>query len=106
MGAVFDSGGGGNALGGCPVCGSCEVTGDAWDMETDVRRGVVSAWQSVTCDDCGSAWDDVYELRHRENVRRGNRVGVSLARQGVGVSDWLDMAYEDRTACDDMGGVL
>lgn len=106
MARLVDSGGGDNALGGCPVCGSYEVTGDAWDMETDVRRGVVSAWQSVACDDCGSSWDDVYTLTGRENVRRGDRVEIATARQSVGVSDWLDMAYEDRTACDDMGGVL
>lgn len=84
----------------CPVCGSVEVTGGFVEVLDD------TAWQSVSCDDCGSSWDDVYVLTRRENVRRGDRVEIATARQSVGVADWLDMAYEDRTACDDMGGVL
>ena len=84
----------------CPVCGSTEVTGGFVEVLDN------AAWQSVDCDDCGSSWEDVYTLTGRENVRRGDRVEIATARQSVGVSDWLDMAYEDRTACDDMGGVL
>ena len=86
----------------CPVCGSSEVTGDNWDMDADIAQ----SWQRVTCDDCGSSWIDVYQFSHRENVRRGSRVAVALARVGADrvadrSTDWLDMAYEDRN-----GGTL
>lgn len=77
----------------CPVCGSVDVSGGFVEVLDD------TAWQSVDCDDCGSSWDDVYTLTGRENVRRGDRVEIATARQSVGVSDWLDMAYEDRNGC-------
>lgn len=73
----------------CPVCGSSEVTGDSWEMDAAAAQ----SWQEVSCDDCGSSWEDVYRFSHRENVRHGSRVGVALARVGadrVAMSEALD----------------
>lgn len=41
----------------CPFCGSEHM--NAGHLESDGDR---SAYQPVTCDECGSSWDDVYEL--------------------------------------------
>jgi len=84
----------------CPVCGSDDVTADDWEFDGS------QAWPSVTCDDCGSYWWDVFALVARENVVQGSRVDVATARRSApvvstpgGVADWLDMAYEDRNGC-------
>jgi hypothetical protein len=84
----------------CPVCGGDDVTADDWEFDGP------QSWQSVSCDDCGSYWSDVFALVARENVVRGNRVDVATARQSApvvstpgGVADWLDMAYEDKNGC-------
>jgi hypothetical protein len=86
--------------GGCPVCSSVEVTSLEWEEFDE------TAWQSMTCDDCGSSWHDVYFAAGRDNVRRGSRVDIATARQSApvvstpgGVADWLDMAYEDANGC-------
>ena len=71
----------------CPVCGSVEVTGGFVEVLDD------TAWQTVDCDDCGSSWEDVFTLSGQENVRRGDRVDVALARRG-----WTD--------CNDDGGAV
>lgn len=76
----------------CPVCWSSEVTGDSWEMDAAAAQ----SWQEVSCDDCGSSWDDVYRFSHRENVRHGSRVGVALARHLLDV-----LAAEDWAALED-----
>ena len=40
----------------CPYCGSQDVT--VSDMQADGD----TAWQAVTCDNCGKNWTDNYNL--------------------------------------------
>ena len=83
----------------CPVCGGDDVTADDWEFDGP------QSWQSVSCDDCGSHWSDVFALVARENVVRGSRVEIATARPETpadvrrALSDWVDMAYEDRNGC-------
>ena len=83
----------------CPVCGSADVSGGFVEVLDD------TAWQSVSCDDCGSHWSDVFALVARENVVRGSRVDIATARPETpadvrrALTDWVDMAYEDANGC-------
>ena len=45
-----------------PICESGNVSGGSIDMDGD------SAWQSVTCMNCGAEWDDVYKLNSIEVI--------------------------------------
>lgn len=84
----------------CPVCGGTDVQGDGLEMDDHEQVS-----ERVVCADCGSMWDDVYALVARENVVRGSRVEIATARPETpadvrrALSDWVDMAYEDRNGC-------
>lgn len=83
----------------CPVCGGDDVTADDWEFDGP------QSWQSISCDDCGSHWSDVFALVARDNVTRGSRVDVATARPETpadvrrALTDWVDAAYEDRNGC-------
>ena len=40
----------------CPVCRSKQITGHSIEIDTDC------ASQEITCNNCGSSWNDVYKL--------------------------------------------
>lgn len=40
----------------CPHCSSINLSGD------HVQIDAGSAWQDITCDDCGKEWQDTYTL--------------------------------------------
>lgn len=40
----------------CPCCKSCDITGEMVEIEAG------TAWQHVSCNDCGAAWRDDYTL--------------------------------------------
>jgi hypothetical protein len=46
----------------CPVCGKHDSEGDSWEF----AAGMV--WQTVTCLDCGSSWDENYTFRDITDV--------------------------------------
>jgi hypothetical protein len=83
----------------CPVCGGVEVSGYEFDSEDR------QAWQEVSCDDCGSRWNDVYVMAGRAEIRPGSRVALAVLRNRDaaadrrGLTDHLDAAYEDRNGC-------
>ena len=41
----------------CPVCDSSNITAG------DIDKGSDIIWQVVTCNGCGSRWDETYELK-------------------------------------------
>jgi len=41
----------------CPYCSSKYITAGTIDAEE------AKAWQDISCDDCGSEWRDIYELK-------------------------------------------
>lgn len=45
----------------CPRCRSTDIVADRMEGPED---GV--AWQTVTCNDCGATWRDVYALVQQE----------------------------------------
>ncbi len=83
----------------CPVCGGVDVSGYEFDSEDR------QAWQEVSCDDCGSRWNDVYVMAGRAEIRPGSRVALAVLRNRDaaadrrGLTDHLDAAYEDRNGC-------
>lgn len=40
----------------CPVCHSHEISGESVEVD------VVTAWQPVSCTDCGAEWNDLYGM--------------------------------------------
>jgi len=40
----------------CPFCGSDNISGEEISIEGN------EAWQEVSCNDCESSWQDIYEL--------------------------------------------
>ena len=46
----------------CPSCRSSQI--DGGHIEVDGS----SAWQEITCFECGATWTDVYELVGYENL--------------------------------------
>lgn len=40
----------------CPLCRSHEISGEAPEVD------VLTAWQPVSCSDCGAEWDDLYGM--------------------------------------------
>jgi hypothetical protein len=77
----------------CPVCGSVEVSG--WEFDAADNQ----AWQEVSCDDCGSRWNDVYAMVGRAEVVRGDRAPRVAVPSEPGLADHLDAAYEDANGC-------
>lgn len=83
----------------CPVCGGVDVSGYEFDLEG------TQAWQEVSCDDCGSRWNDVYVMAGRAEIVPGSRVALAVLRNRDaaadrrGLTDHLDAAYEDRNGC-------
>ena len=49
----------------CPVCGSEDVEGHAFDVQGP------RATQERTCLECGAGWDDVYQLTGYNNLEQG-----------------------------------
>ena len=46
----------------CPHCDYRELTGRAIEVDG------VTAWQPVSCEDCGASWQDIYKLTHFANL--------------------------------------
>jgi hypothetical protein len=44
----------------CPLCKSENISGGHVEIDSD------SAWQPVTCDDCGYDWNEVYNFARAE----------------------------------------
>jgi transcription elongation factor Elf1 len=40
----------------CPHCNSFDITGDHFNVDAG------SAWQDVSCNECGAEWQDTYTL--------------------------------------------
>lgn len=49
----------------CPVCGSDRINGHTVEVDG------TAAWQPVSCDNCGSDWNEVYEAVGRDNINTG-----------------------------------
>lgn len=47
----------------CPHCGSLEITVSTTEVDG------MSAWQEVSCDDCHSTWQDIYNLAGYDNLK-------------------------------------
>lgn len=77
----------------CPVCGGVDVSG--WEFEAEDTQ----AWQEVSCDDCGSRWNDVYVMAGRAEIVRGDRAPRVAVPSEPGPADHLDAAYEDANGC-------
>lgn len=52
--------------GRCPVCNSTQIEGHSVEIDSNM------ATQSVTCLECGAAWDDQYKLMGYANLEDGN----------------------------------
>ena len=46
----------------CPVCGSKELK--AFYLNVDES----STWRTITCNDCGMCWNEVYTFSHNEDI--------------------------------------
>jgi len=46
----------------CPYCRSANIVGHRTQTDSS------SAWQKVTCSDCGKEWNDVYTLVDIEEI--------------------------------------
>ena len=49
----------------CPKCGNDDSCN--WDMPAFECDGD-EAWQTITCDQCGYAWNTVYKFSHYEDA--------------------------------------
>ena len=53
----------------CPVCGDRGITGGEWNA------AAAAAWQEVSCETCGSEWNDCYRLVGIDNLEDGRVAG-------------------------------
>ena len=50
----------------CPVCGSSLIEGA--DFEIDSKT---TAYQEMSCGECGSTWNDFYDLKAQSDIVPG-----------------------------------
>lgn len=50
----------------CPCCGSDDLNGGSFQSDSG------SAWQEVTCDNCGAEWQEVYTAAFSEKLSLGD----------------------------------
>lgn len=55
----------------CPYCGSYNLSGD------HVQVDAGSAWQDVTCGDCGKEWQDTYTLTGYADTNKQSTEGAT-----------------------------
>lgn len=58
----------------CPFCGATDITGGHVDLDE------FQAWQDVTCNACGSDWQDLYTRTRIEDRRTPNQPTQTLPK--------------------------
>ena len=48
----------------CPACRGADITGGEINVDAD------TAWQEITCENCGTHWNDLYKLTGYTDLNR------------------------------------
>jgi len=50
----------------CPHCNSTDIEGGSFETDD------FGAWRKVECNECGSTWEDIYNLVKFDNFEEGD----------------------------------